>query len=58
MKPVKVLVVDDSATMRALISSRLRRDPEIEVVGGAGDPLQAREMIKQLNPDVITRNRD
>ncbi|SUS03261.1 fused chemotaxis regulator; protein-glutamate methylesterase in two-component regulatory system with CheA [uncultured Defluviicoccus sp.] len=54
MKPVKVLVVDDSATMRALISSRLRRDPEIEVVGGAGDPLQAREMIKQLNPDVLT----
>ena len=54
MKPVKVLVVDDSATMRALISTRLRRDPEIEVVGGAGDPLQAREMIKQLNPDVLT----
>ena len=54
MRPVKVLVVDDSATMRALISSRLRRDPEIEVVGGAGDPLQAREMIKQLNPDVLT----
>jgi two-component system chemotaxis response regulator CheB len=54
MRPVKVLVVDDSATMRALLSSRLRRDPEIEVVGGAGDPLQAREMIKQLNPDVLT----
>jgi two-component system chemotaxis response regulator CheB len=54
MKPVRVLVVDDSATMRALISSRLRRDPEIEVVGGAGDPLQAREMIKELNPDVLT----
>lgn len=54
MKTIKVLVVDDSATMRALISTRLRRDPEIEVVGGAGDPLQAREMIKQLNPDVLT----
>lgn len=54
MKPVKVLVVDDSATMRALISSKLRRDPDIEVVGGAGDPIQAREMIKQLNPDVLT----
>jgi two-component system chemotaxis response regulator CheB len=54
MKTIKVLVVDDSATMRALISARLRRDPEIEVVGGAGDPLQAREMIKQLNPDVLT----
>lgn len=54
MRPVKVLVVDDSATMRALISTRLRRDPEIEVIGGAGDPLQAREMIKALNPDVLT----
>jgi two-component system chemotaxis response regulator CheB len=54
MRQVRVLVVDDSATMRALISSRLRRDPEIEVVGGAGDPLQAREMIKDLNPDVLT----
>jgi two-component system chemotaxis response regulator CheB len=54
MRTIKVLVVDDSATMRALISSRLRQDPQIEVVGGAGDPLQAREMIKQLNPDVLT----
>jgi two-component system chemotaxis response regulator CheB len=54
MTAVKVLVVDDSATMRALISSRLRRDPFIEVVGGAGDPLEAREMIKALNPDVLT----
>ena len=54
MRPVRVLIVDDSATMRALISTRLRRDPEIEVVGGAGDPIQAREMIKQLNPDVLT----
>ncbi len=54
MRQVRVLVVDDSATMRALISSRLRRDPAIDVVGGAGDPLQAREMIKELNPDVLT----
>jgi two-component system, chemotaxis family, protein-glutamate methylesterase/glutaminase len=54
MNPVRVLVVDDSATMRALISTRLRKDPTINVVGGAGDPLQAREMIKALNPDVLT----
>src|SRR4029077_18583533 len=40
--------------MRALISARLRRDPEIDVVGGAADPLEAREQIKALNPDVIT----
>ncbi|MEE3502562.1 chemotaxis response regulator protein-glutamate methylesterase [Acidiphilium acidophilum] len=51
---VRVLVVDDSATMRELISAVLRRDPEIEVVGHAADPLEARTAIKQLNPDVIT----
>jgi two-component system chemotaxis response regulator CheB len=54
MSRVRVVVVDDSPTMRGLISACLRRDPEIEVVGGAGDPLEAREAIKALNPDVIT----
>src|SRR5690606_29287727 len=54
MGAVRVLVVDDSATMRSLISAVLRRDPEITVIGQAGDPLEAREAIKQLNPDVIT----
>jgi len=54
MSAVRVLVVDDSATMRSLISAVLRSDPEITVVGQAGDPLEAREAIKQLNPDVIT----
>jgi two-component system chemotaxis response regulator CheB len=51
---VRVLIVDDSATMRSLIATVLQRDPEIEVVGEAGDPLEAREAIKRLNPDVIT----
>lgn len=51
---IRVLVVDDSATMRSLISAVLRRDPQIEVVGQAGDPLEAREAIKALNPDVLT----
>jgi two-component system chemotaxis response regulator CheB len=51
---VRVLVVDDSPTMRGLISAALRRDPEIEVVGAAADPLEAREAIKRLNPDVLT----
>ncbi len=51
---VRVLVVDDSATMRGVITAVLRRDPEIEVIGSAGDPLEAREAIKRLNPDVIT----
>lgn len=54
MSAVRVLVVDDSATMRGLISAALRRDPEIEVVGTANDPLEARQAIKALNPDVIT----
>ena len=53
-RPVTVLVVDDSPTMRGLITAALRRDPEIEVVGSAADPLEAREAIKRLNPDVIT----
>ena len=42
---MKCLVVDDSATMRSLIAAVLRRDPEIEVVGEAGDPYEAREAI-------------
>lgn len=54
MSKVRVLVVDDSATMRGLITATLRRDPDIEVIGSAGDPLEAREAIKALNPDVIT----
>lgn len=51
---VRVLVVDDSPTMRGLISAALGRDPDIEVIGTAADPLEAREAIKRLNPDVIT----
>lgn len=51
---IRVLVVDDSATMRMLIARALSDDPEICVVGEAGDPLQAREAIKALSPDVIT----
>jgi two-component system chemotaxis response regulator CheB len=54
MKPVRVLIVDDSATMRGLISAALSRDPGIAVVGQAADPLQAREAIKALDPDVMT----
>lgn len=51
---VRVVVVDDSATMRAVITATLRADPEIEVVGQAADPHEARQIIKQLAPDVIT----
>jgi len=52
--PIRVLVVDDSAVMRQLLSVLLAEDPEIEVVGTAPDPLVARDRIKALNPDVIT----
>ncbi|MEO0398817.1 MAG: chemotaxis response regulator protein-glutamate methylesterase [Pseudomonadota bacterium] len=54
MEKVRVLVVDDSRTMRAVIKSRLRTDPDIEVCGEAGDPYEARQAIKSLNPDVVT----
>ncbi|MCG5054419.1 MAG: chemotaxis response regulator protein-glutamate methylesterase [Myxococcales bacterium] len=51
---IKVLVVDDSALVRKLLTAILGNDPELEVVGTAGDPYQARELIKQLHPDVMT----
>ena len=52
--PARVLVVDDSPTMRGLISAVLNSDPEVSVVGQAGDAMEARAAIKQLNPDVVT----
>jgi two-component system chemotaxis response regulator CheB len=51
---VRVLIVDDSALMRQLLTDFLTSDPEIEVVGTAADPYIAREKIKSLNPDVLT----
>jgi len=51
---VKVLIVDDSPTMRAILSMMISSDPEIEVVGKADCPSTARQMIKELNPDVMT----
>ena len=54
MNRIKVLVVDDSALMRKLLTEFLERDPQLEVVGSAPDPFVAREKIKQLVPDVIT----
>ncbi|MBS1165150.1 MAG: chemotaxis response regulator protein-glutamate methylesterase [Proteobacteria bacterium] len=53
-RPIRVLIVDDSALMRDMLRSILGRDPEIEVVGTAADPFTAREAIKRLNPDVLT----
>ena len=54
MAKIKVLIVDDSALMRKVLTTLLSRDPEIEVIGTAPDPYVAREKIKALNPDVLT----
>jgi two-component system, chemotaxis family, protein-glutamate methylesterase/glutaminase len=54
MSPIKVLVVDDSALMRELISEILKQDSDIKVVGTAGDPYIAWEKINNLQPDVLT----
>jgi two-component system chemotaxis response regulator CheB len=53
-KKIRVLVVDDSAVMRQLLTEILNSDPGIEVVGTAPDPYVARDKIKLLNPDVLT----
>lgn len=53
-KPVRVLVIDDSALIRRLMTELLGADPGIEVVGTAADPYIARERIKRLAPDVLT----
>src|SRR6185312_870659 len=51
---IRVLIVDDSALVRSLLTDILRADPGIEVVGVASDAHIAREKIKALNPDVLT----
>lgn len=54
MSKIRVLVVDDSALMRKLLTDLLNSDSDIEVVGAAMDAYMARDKIKKLNPDVIT----
>ncbi|WP_185231253.1 protein-glutamate methylesterase/protein-glutamine glutaminase [Teredinibacter franksiae] len=51
---IKVLIIDDSALIRALLTKVLDAHPQIKVVGSAVDPFDAREKIKQLMPDVLT----
>ncbi len=51
---IRVLVVDDSALVRKVLSSELARYPDIEVIGTAVDPYSARDKIVRMNPDVIT----
>ena len=54
MKKISVLVIDDSALIRKLLAEIINDQPDIEVIGAAPDPLVAREMIRTLNPDVLT----
>jgi two-component system, chemotaxis family, protein-glutamate methylesterase/glutaminase len=54
MNKIKVLIIDDSVLIRKMLTEILSSSAEIEVVGTAADPLIARDLIKQLNPDVLT----
>ena len=55
IKPkIRVIVVDDSALVRSLLAEIINRQSDMECIGTANDPLIAREMIRELNPDVIT----
>ncbi|MDE8654427.1 protein-glutamate methylesterase/protein-glutamine glutaminase [Novosphingobium album (ex Liu et al. 2023)] len=51
---IRVLVIDDSPTMRAILMSRLSEQPDISVIGTASNAADGREMIKRFNPDVVT----
>ncbi|MBV8501552.1 MAG: chemotaxis response regulator protein-glutamate methylesterase [Paucibacter sp.] len=54
MAKTRVVVVDDSALVRSILTEIINRQPDMECIGSAADPLVAREMIRNLNPDVIT----
>ena len=54
MAKTTVVVVDDSALVRSILTEIINRQPDMECIGAAADPLLAREMIRNLNPDVIT----
>lgn len=54
MAKIKVLIIDDSALIRSLMKEIINGQSDMEVVGQAPDPVTARELIKQVNPDVLT----
>ncbi|HEU0282803.1 MAG TPA: response regulator, partial [Gallionella sp.] len=53
-RKIKVLIIDDSALIRSILKEVINSFPDMEAVGAASNPLQAREMIKTFNPDVLT----
>jgi len=54
MSKIRVLIIDDSALIRSVMKEIINSHPDLEVVGQAPDPISARDLIKQLNPDVLT----
>ena len=54
MAKTRVVVVDDSALVRGILAQIINAQPDLETVGAAPDPIAAREMIRALDPDVIT----
>lgn len=54
MRPIRVLIVEDSIVFRELLVQNLNKDPAIQVVGTAKDPFEARDAILQYKPDVMT----
>jgi two-component system, chemotaxis family, protein-glutamate methylesterase/glutaminase len=54
MNKTRVLIIDDSALVRSLLTEIINKQPDMEAVGAAPDPLVAREMIRAMSPDVLT----
>jgi len=53
-KPIRVVIVEDSPTMRAILQNRFEREEDIFVVGAAANAAEGRQMIRELDPDVVT----
>ena len=51
---IRVVIIDDSPTMRAILTNRLSKEPDIEVVAAAANAAEGRQMIRELDPDVVT----
>ncbi|HEX7156098.1 MAG TPA: chemotaxis response regulator protein-glutamate methylesterase [Burkholderiaceae bacterium] len=54
MAKTRVLIIDDSALIRSLLTEIINQQPDMQAIGAAPDPLIAREMIRSMNPDVLT----